>query len=202
MSAVGEALTSAVGDLRMAAAMAKGAAMATAKSMAAATAKGMAPLLKRRVTVVGPLPRQPPDAYPLESRVHRIEMSSSEEEDDDKGETETTDMDSDANAAMEGKSKHGEMVGKKIHALMPQRVPQHGSQRTMPCSQCAWLGHDCYEQVNGICACYHCGKAKVHYVTGNVGEVARSRRSKGPAKTTLKNAPTSRKKTSSAKQFT
>jgi hypothetical protein len=62
--------------------------------------------------VVGPLPRQPPDACPLEFRVHRVEMSSSEEEDDDEGEMEMMDTDSDADAAMEEKRKHGEMVGK------------------------------------------------------------------------------------------
>jgi hypothetical protein len=112
---------SAVGELRTAAAVAKGA--AAAKGMAAATAKGTAPLLIRRVTVVGPLPRQPPDACPLESRVSRVEMSSSKEEDDDEGEMETTDTDSDADAAMEEKRKHVEMVEKKSHAPTPWGVP-------------------------------------------------------------------------------
>jgi hypothetical protein len=190
----------AVGELRMAAAAAKG--TAAAKSMAVAMAKGTAPLPRRRVTAVGPLPRQPPGAHPLESRVSRVEMSSSKEEDDDKGEMETTDTDSNANAAMEEKRKHVEMVGNKSHAPMPRGVPQHSSQRTMPCSRCARLRHDCYEQVNGICMCYHCDKAKVHCMTGDVGEVARSRRSRVLAKTTVKNSPTSRKKTSLARQFT
>jgi hypothetical protein len=39
-------------------------------------------------------------------------------------------------------------------------------------------------------------------VTGDVGEVARSRRGRVPAKTTVKNAPASRKKTSLARRFT
>jgi hypothetical protein len=85
---------------------------------------------------------------------------------------------------------------------MPQGVLQHGSQRTMPCSRCAQLRCDCHEQVNGICTCYHCGKAKIRCMTGDVDEVARSRRGRGLAKTTVKNAPASRKKTSSARQFT
>jgi hypothetical protein len=111
-------------------AAAKGAAaaksVAVAKGMAAATAKGTAPLLRRKVTAVGPLPRQPPDACPLESRVSRIEMSSFEEEDDDEGEMEMMDTDSDADAVMEEKRKHVEVVGNKSHALTPQEVPQHG----------------------------------------------------------------------------
>jgi hypothetical protein len=125
MAAAGS-LMSAVGELRTAVAAAKGVAVAkgtaaaAAKGMTAATAKGTAPLPRRRVTVVGPLPRQPPDARPLESRVRRIEMSSSEEEDDDEGVMEMTDTDSDADAAMEEKRKHVEMVGNKSHAPMPQ----------------------------------------------------------------------------------
>jgi hypothetical protein len=38
-------------------------------------------------------------------------------------------------------------------------------------------------------------------MTGDVGEVARLRGGRVPAKTTVKNAPASRKKTSSARQF-
>jgi hypothetical protein len=70
----------------------------------------------------------------LESRVSRVEMSSSKEEDDDEGEMEMTDTDSDADAVMEEKRKHVEMVGNKSHAPTPRGVPQHGSQRTTPCS--------------------------------------------------------------------
>jgi hypothetical protein len=55
--------------------------------------------------------------------------------------------------------------------------------------------------VNGICACYYCGKAKVCCVTGDVGGVARSRRGRVLAKTTVKNAPASRKKTLLARWF-
>jgi len=49
------------------------------------------------------------------------------------------------------------------------RVPHHGSQRSTPCSQCAHLRRDCYEQVNGKMACYHCGRSKLRCDTGDVG---------------------------------
>jgi hypothetical protein len=130
--------------------------------------------------------------------------TSSQEEDDEEGETEVTD--SDADADMEGQRNHAEMAGRKNHAPKPRGTPKLGTQRTTPCSRCTRLRRDCHEQVNGIHACYNCGKAKVRCVPGDVGEVARSRKGKGPTRRKGKKAPPSgepsTKKPSSARRFT
>jgi len=93
----------------------------------------------------------------------------------------TQEPETDANAVMEQKKD----TSKKA------RVPHHGSQRSTPCSQCACLCCDCYEQVNGKTACYHCGRSKLQCDTGDVGQVVKPKKGKAPARRQAKKVPSS-----------
>jgi hypothetical protein len=104
----------------------------------------------------------------------------SDEDFEEEGETEVTDSDADADTERKADNRSN-----------ARTVPRRGSQRTTPCSRCVRLRRDCYEQVNGKTACYHCCKGKVRCETEDVSLVVRATKGKGLARRKVKKAESS-----------
>ena len=66
-----------------------------------------------------------------------------------------------------------------VETKKSRAIPQRGSQRQTPCSRCARLRRDCYEQLNSKHACWGCGTLKVRCETD--GAVP-AKKGKGPAR--------------------
>jgi len=105
-------------------------------------------------------------------------------------------------ATQEPETDADDMMEQKKDTSKKAQVPHHGSQRSTPCSRCAHLCRDCYEQVNGKMACYHCGRSKLRCDTGDVGRVVKPKKGKALARRQAKKVPASGGEEPSRRQFT
>jgi len=94
-------------------------------------------------------------------------------------------------ATQEPETDAGAVMEQKKDTSKKAQVPHHSSQRSTPCSQCAHLRCDCYKQVNGKTACYHCGRSKLRCDTGDVGQVVKPKKGKPLARRQAKKMPSS-----------
>lgn len=161
-----------------------GAGMGTGMGMGMGEATATAPVTPR-IRAVHPLPRreiqaeQPSGSRPVDNSGRETVGESSEESEEDVPTVEGT-------------------TPKKRRIHKPRPRPQPSTPRPTPCARCHRLDRDCYDQLNGIHACYGCGKAKVRC---EVGGVATPKKGKGPAPK-KKTAPSASGEESSTRRFT